>query len=163
LEAHNFMLTSLNLWLRRGPKKICNLHWEFSKDMWHTTCTYVIQGDSWLLVVKSQIDTFTPDPSFNHNVCFKYSNGSYKPILNIYVLKSFQWYKWIFNPMSFDPSNHYLKFQDSTRTPTPKVGVHLGVCALILSHFLAFLGVWMWLPGCTLGSHLFVPLPWSWA
>jgi hypothetical protein len=33
----------------------------------------------------------------------KYSNGSYEPILDIYVLIMFQWYKELFNPMDFDP------------------------------------------------------------
>jgi hypothetical protein len=36
--------------------------------------------------------------------------------------------------MSFDPLNHFLKIQKSVRTPTPKVGIHLGVCGLIPSH-----------------------------
>jgi hypothetical protein len=57
----------------------------------------------------NQIDTLTPDLSFNH--------------MN-------------FNPMSFDLSNHSLKIQKSIRTPTPKLGVHLGVRGLIPSHFL---------------------------
>jgi len=54
--------------------------------MWHGTYTYVIQGDSWLLMVESQINILNPNPSFGHNLCFKYSNGSCEPILNIYVL-----------------------------------------------------------------------------
>jgi hypothetical protein len=36
--------------------------------------------------------------------------------------------------MSFDLSNHSLKIQESIRTLTPKVGVHLGVRGLIPSH-----------------------------
>jgi hypothetical protein len=71
--------------------------------MWHATCTQVNQGDFWLLVVGSQIGTLTPDPSFGHNLCFKYPNGSCEPILDIYILRTFQWYNEIFNPMSFDP------------------------------------------------------------
>jgi len=30
--------------------------------MWHTTCMHVNQGNSWLLVVGSQIDTLTFGP-----------------------------------------------------------------------------------------------------
>jgi hypothetical protein len=70
--------------------------------MWHATYKHVIQGDSRLLMVGSQIDTLILNPSFGHNLCCNYSNGSCKPILNIYVLKSFLWYKEFFNPMSFD-------------------------------------------------------------
>jgi hypothetical protein len=41
------------------------------------------------LVVVSQIDTLILGLSFDYNLCFKYSNGSCKPILNIYILKYF--------------------------------------------------------------------------
>jgi len=36
--------------------------------------------------------------------------------------------------MNFDPFNCFLKIQKSIRTPTPKVGTHLGVCGFIPSH-----------------------------
>ncbi len=39
-----------------------------------------------------------------------------------------------------------------------KMRVHLGMCGLIPSHFLALPRVWMWLPGCILASHLSMPL-----
>jgi len=71
--------------------------------MLHTTRTHVNQGDSRILMVKSQIDTLTPGFSFDHTLCYKYSNGSYEPILNIYISRGFQWYKKLFNPMNFDP------------------------------------------------------------
>jgi hypothetical protein len=77
--------------------------------MWHVIYAQVNQGDSQLLMVKSQIDTLILGLSFDHNLCFKYSNDSYEPILDIYVLKSFQWYKEIFNPMIFDLWNYFLK------------------------------------------------------
>jgi len=62
-------------------------------------------------MVESQIDTLTLDPSFSHNMFCKCSNESCEPILDIYVLKDFQCYNEVFNPMSFDPSNCYLKIQ----------------------------------------------------
>jgi hypothetical protein len=55
------------------------------------------------------LDILTPNLSFGHNLWCKYSNGSYKPILDIYVLRTFQWYKEALNPMSFGPSNRSLK------------------------------------------------------
>jgi len=51
--------------------------------MLHTTYTQRNQGDSQLLMVESQIVNLTPDPSFGHNLCFKYPIGSYKPIFDI--------------------------------------------------------------------------------
>jgi len=44
--------------------------------------------------------------------------------------------------MGFDPYNCSLKIQESIRTPTPKVGVHLGVWGFIPSHSLALLRAW---------------------
>jgi hypothetical protein len=63
-------------------------------------------------MVGSQIDTLTPGLSFCYTLCFKYSNGMCEPILDIYVLINFQWYKELFNPMNFDPYNHSLKIQE---------------------------------------------------
>jgi hypothetical protein len=93
----------------------------------------------------------TPSPSFGHNLCFKYSNGTCEHILNNYVWNFFQWYKELFNPMSFDPCNRLLKIRESIRTPTPKAGTLLGVCGFIPSHFPT-------LPGFIFGPHLCKPL-----
>jgi len=90
--------------------------------MWHATYTQVSQRYSWFLVVGSQIGTLTTNLSFGHNLCFKYSNGMCEPILDIYVLWTYQWYKKLFNPMSFGLWNDYLKIRESIGTPTPKVG-----------------------------------------
>jgi len=73
-------------------------------------------------MVKNKINTLIINPSFNHNLCCKYSNGQCEPILDIYVLKALQWYKEIFNSMIFGPLNHFLKIQKSIETPTLKVG-----------------------------------------
>jgi hypothetical protein len=102
-------------------------------------------------------DILTPSLYFDHNLCCKYSNKSCKFIFDIYVSKDFQWHKKRFNPMNFDPSNHFLNIQKSFGTSTLKVGAHLGMCGLILSLSSALLGVWMWLPGYTLNLHLSMP------
>ncbi len=125
-----------DLRLRWGLKKICNLHWELFNIMWYATCTQGNWGDFWLLVVESQIGHLTPDLSFGHNLCFRYPNGSCEPILDIYVPRSFHWYKELFNPMNFDPYNCPLKTRESIGTLTPKVGVRLGVWRFIPSHSL---------------------------
>jgi hypothetical protein len=122
--------------------------------MFHATCTQGNWGDSRLLVVKSQIVNLTSGPSFGYNLCVKCPNGSWKPILDIYVSRSFQWYKELLNPMAFDPCNYSLKISDSTRTPIPKVGAPLGVWGFIPSHSLTFLGTWNVIPGLSLGPHL---------
>jgi hypothetical protein len=63
-----------DLWLRQGVKQSCSPSQKLSNIMLHVTCTHIIQGDSWVLVVRIQIDTFTPNPSFGQNLCCKYSN-----------------------------------------------------------------------------------------
>jgi hypothetical protein len=85
----------VDLWLKWCLNQSCSLHREFSNYMWHATYTHLFQGDSWLLMGGNQIGTLTFGPSFGHNLCFKYSNGSCEPILDIYVSKSFQWYIYI--------------------------------------------------------------------
>jgi len=87
-------------------------------------------------VVGSQTGNSTPGPSFGHNLCFRYSNEPCEPILNIYALRAFQWYKEHHKPLRFDPCNHSLKFWESTGTPSPKVGVALGVWVFTPSHSL---------------------------
>jgi len=152
-----------NLQWRWGLMQSYNPRWDLSNGMWHATCTQGNQGNSRLLVVGSEISHLIPGLSFGHNLCFRYPNGSCEPILNIYVPRTFHWYNEIFNPMSFDPCNHLLKIQESIRTPSPKMGAHLGVWGFIPSHFPALLGAWNVTPGVTLGPHLCNPLPWSWA
>jgi hypothetical protein len=115
--------------------------------MWHVTYSKRNQGDSRLLVVGSQIGNLSFGLSFGHNLCFKYPNGSCKPILSIYVPRAFQWYKKFFNPMSFDPCNHSLKIWKSIGTPTPKVGAHLGMWGFIPSHSPTLMGAWNVTPG----------------
>jgi len=131
-----------NLQLKWGLKKSCNFHWELSNGMSHATWTQGNRIDSWFLVVKSQTTNLTPDLFLDHNLCFRCSNGWCKPILNIYVSIAFQWYKKLFNLMGFDPCIRFLKIRESIGTPTPKMGVHVGVWRFIPSHFFALAGTW---------------------
>jgi hypothetical protein len=121
-------------WLRWGLKQSCSPHWDLSNGMCHITWMQVNQGNSWLLMVGNQIANLTSNLSFGHNLCFKYSNESCKPILDIYVSRVLQWYNELFNPMSFDPYNRFLKIQESIEILIPKVGAHLGVWGFIPSH-----------------------------
>jgi len=144
------------LQLRWGLKQSYSPCWDISNDMLHATCMQGNRVDSWLLVVGNQIVKFTPGPSFHHNLCLWFPNGSCEPILNIHVLTGFQWYKKIFNPISFNPCICSLKTPESTKTLTPKVEVPLGVWGFILSHFPSLSGFPISLQPCK-------PLLWSWA
>ncbi len=131
-----------NLWLRWGYKKSYIPHWDLSNGMWHVTCTQGNQGDSWLLVIGSLNANLTPNPSFGHNLCFNYLNGSCKHILDIYVHRAFQWYKELFNLMGFDPYNCFMKIRKSIENPIPKVGAHLRVWRFIPSQSPTLPGAW---------------------
>jgi hypothetical protein len=54
-------------------------------------------------MVESQIDNLTHDLFLSHNSCFKYPNGSFEPILDIYISRIFQWYKELFQSNEFWP------------------------------------------------------------
>jgi hypothetical protein len=89
--------------LKRGLKQSCSLGKKKFKNMWYITYMHIIQGDSQLLMVRNQIDVLIPNLFLGHNLCCKYSNGSCEIILNIYISRSFQWYKKLFNSINFDP------------------------------------------------------------
>jgi hypothetical protein len=129
-----------DLELRWGLKQNCNPRRELSNGMLHAICTLVNWVNSRLLVVRSQTANMTLDLSFGHNLCFRCRNGWCEPILNIYVLIDFQWYKKLFNPLGFNPCNRFLNIWESIGTPTLNVGVALGVWGSIPSHFLALPG-----------------------
>ncbi len=106
---------------------------------------------------RGQTTNLTPDLSFGHNLCFRCPNGWCEPILNIYISIAFQWYKELFKPMGFSPSNCSLKIRKSFETLTSQVGVALGVWGFTLSHFLAFLGIWDVIPGFLLARNFASP------
>jgi hypothetical protein len=136
------VILCLDLRLKWGLKQTCNPHEELSNGMWHATYTKGNQGYSWFLVIKNQIGNLTPNPSFGHNLCFKYPNWSYEPIFKIYIPRNFQWHKKLFNPMIFNLCNWLLKIWDFIETSTPKVEAHLGMCGFIASHSLTLLRAW---------------------
>jgi len=121
---------------RWSLKQSCSLRWELSNSMSHATFTQGNQGDSRLLLVGNQIANLTPDPSFGPNLCFRCPNGMCDLILDIYVPRVFQWYKFFFfNPLGCGPYNYSLKIWESTETPITKVEAPLGVWEFIPSHF----------------------------
>jgi hypothetical protein len=75
-------------------------------------------------VVGSQIGTLTLDPSFGHNLCFKYSNGTCEPISDIYVSRSFNGINTFIIQWGLTPWNYFLKIQKSIGNPFGNVWVH---------------------------------------
>jgi hypothetical protein len=132
--------------------------------MWHATCMQRSHGNSWLLMVGSQITNLTPnltfDLSFGHNLCSIQPNGSCEPILNVYVLKDFQWYTKLHNPMGFDLVIVLWRFESPLGLQLPK-WEFTWECEGSFRH--TFLHSWeheMWLLGFPLGLHPCKPLPW---
>jgi len=73
-----------------GLKQSCSSRRELSNDMWHVVYNQVNRVDSRLFLVGSQTSNLTPDPSFDHNLCFRCPNEQCEPISDIYVPRAFQ-------------------------------------------------------------------------
>jgi hypothetical protein len=104
----------------------------------HATCMQGNWSNSRLLIPNN----LSHGPPFGPNLCVKCPNGSWKPILDIYILRAFHWYKECLNPMGFDPCNFSLKPQEFIRTLIPKVRAHLGMWRFIPSHSPTFPRAW---------------------
>jgi hypothetical protein len=71
LQLWRFIISCAYFRLRWDLKQNCSPRQELSNDMCHATYEIVNQGDSWLLMVRSQINNLIFDSSFVHNLCFK--------------------------------------------------------------------------------------------
>jgi hypothetical protein len=140
-----------------GLKQSCISCRELFNGMSHVICSQVFRVDSRLLVVGSQnwqtLGSSTPGPSFGHNLRFRCPNEQCEPILDIYASRAFHWYKERHKTLRFDASNRSLKFWESTGTPSPEVGVALGVWGFTPSHFPTLPGVPDVTPGLPFGPH----------
>jgi hypothetical protein len=125
-----------DLRLQCSLKQSCSSRRELSNAVLHSRIGHQEEVASWLFVVGSQTGSSTPGPSFGHNLCFRCLNEQCELILDIYAPRTFQWYKKRHKTLRFDPCNCSLKFRESTRTPSPKVGVALGVWVFTPSHSL---------------------------
>jgi len=141
-------------------KQSCSPCWELSNTMLHATCTQGNRVDSWLLVVGSQIVDLIPVLFFGHNLCFICPNGWCEHILDIYILKAFQWYKERFKPLRFDPCNVLWRFGNPLGFQLPK-WKPLGVWGFIPSHPLTLPRICCVTLGFLLGPQPCKPLPWS--
>jgi hypothetical protein len=100
----------IDLQSKWGLKKSCRSRQDLFNGMWHATYKKINRGNSRLLVVGSQSAILTFSPSFGHNLCFKYPNGSWKFILDIYIPKKFRWYKELFNLIILAPAIALWRF-----------------------------------------------------
>ncbi len=152
-----------DLGLKCGLKQGYSSYQVFFNIILHVLCIQVNRVDSWLFLVDNQINSLTPGPSFSHNLCFKCPNEECEPILDIYVPRSFQWYKKCNKPLNFGPWNCSFKFRKSTRTLFPKVGIALGVWgftpSILPRIFLHSREYVMWFPGFFLARTLATSLP----
>jgi hypothetical protein len=142
---------------RWGLKQSYSPRQEFFNGMSHIACTQGNRVDSQLLMVGSQTANLTLGPSFSHNLCFRCPNGSCEPILDIYVSIDFQWYEEFLKPLVFHLCNHFLNIWESTGTPIPNMGVHLGMWGFFPSHSFALSRHENVTPGLSLGSHPYKP------
>jgi hypothetical protein len=154
-----------DLRLQWGLKQSCIPHWELFNDLSHATCMQGNQVNSWLLVVGSPNVNLTLDFSFDHNLCFRCSNGQCEPILNIYIQITFQWYKKFFHPLGFGPCNRTLKFQESIWESYPQHGSSLGSVRVHSLTLFALPRACDVIPGSPSWPATLQPLAlaWSWA
>jgi hypothetical protein len=157
LQLWGAIILRADLWLKWGLKQSCSPRQNLSNGMSHVICTHGNRVESRLLVVGNQIANLTPGLSFGHNLCFRCPNEQCELILDMYVLRPFQWYKKLHKKLSFDPWNRSLKFWESIGIPSPKVGVALGVWRFTPSHFPTLLRVCDVIPRLSLGLHPYNP------
>jgi hypothetical protein len=110
----------------RGLNESYSSRQELSNVVLHSRCRRWEEVDSWLLVVRSQIASLIPSPSFAHNLGCRCSNGQCEASLDIYTSRPFQWHQEHPNERCFDPSTRALNFQESQRTPSS----HFWECVL---------------------------------
>jgi len=79
-----------------------------------------------LLVVRSQIASLTPGPSFAHNLGFRCPNCQCEGIFDIYVSRPFQRHQEHPNERCFAPCCRTLNIRESRRTPNPQLFQVLG-------------------------------------
>jgi hypothetical protein len=123
-----------NFGSRCGLKQSCSSRQELSNGMSHVFWRQVNRVDSLLLAITCVSDVQMSNASpFNTSMFQELSND----IKNA----------------SFDLWNRSLKFRKSTGTPSPKVGVALGVWGFTPSHFLTLPGICDVTPGLPLGPQ----------
>ncbi len=120
-----------------------------------------IGSNFWLLMVGSQTASLTSGLSFDHKLCYKYSNGQCEPILDIFTSIDFQWYKELFKAMTFYPCNRVLKIRDSIRDFNSQHGSSFGSVRVHAFTLFALPGVCDVAPRSLSSPAPLQPKPWS--
>jgi hypothetical protein len=89
------------VWSRQGLNQTCSPRQDLSNYVSHSQFGGLEEVDSRLLMVGSQTASFTPGPSFAHN------------------LGPFQWHQEHLNARCFEPCCRALNIRESRRTPNP--------------------------------------------
>jgi hypothetical protein len=105
----------VGLW--RGLNQSCSPCRDLSNAMSHAQIGCRKSIDSRLLVVGSQIASFTPGPSFAHNLRYRCPNDQCEAIFDIYVSRPFQRHQEHLNARCFSPCCRALNIRESRRTP----------------------------------------------
>jgi hypothetical protein len=92
LKLWNIITSRSNLRSRRGLNQTCSPLRELSNAVLPFRFGCQEEVDSRLLMVKSQIASLTPGPSFAHNLGYRCPNGQCKAISDIYTSRPFQWH-----------------------------------------------------------------------
>ncbi len=109
------------VWLRRGLNQSYNPCRDLSNDLSNSQFGGREEVDSQLLVVGSQIASWTPGPSFAHNLGYRCPNGQCEAIFNIYASRPFQWHQEHLNARCFGPYCRTLNIREFRRTPSPQL------------------------------------------
>jgi hypothetical protein len=105
--------------LRRGLNQTCSPRRDLSNDLSHFQFGGREEVDSRLLVVRSQIASLTPGPSFAHNLGDICPNGQCEAIFDIYASRPSQRHQEHINARCFGPRCRTLNIRESRRTPNP--------------------------------------------
>jgi hypothetical protein len=81
-----------DVWSQRSLNQTCSPRQDLFNDVSHSQFRGRKELDSRLLVVRSQIASLTPGPSFAHNLGYRCPNDQCEAIFYIYASRTFQWH-----------------------------------------------------------------------
>jgi len=160
LQLWNPITLRANLGLQCGPKKSCSSRRKFFQ--WYVARLLKLSKSGQFLTFfgresNYQFDSsLTFSPSFGHNLCFRCPNEQCEPILNIYALIAFQWYKNATRHWILTPEIALWSFGSPLGLHLPKWELPWECEGSLLhtpSHFLTFPGVCDVTPGLIFDPH----------
>ncbi len=109
------------VWSWRGLNQSCSPRQDLSNSMSHSQFGGQEEVDSRPLMVGSQTASLTPDPSFAHNLGFRYPNDQCEAIFDIYSSRPFQCHQEHPNARCFGLCCRTLNIREFRRTPNPQL------------------------------------------